>query len=489
MSQILNILDDKVIITKLALTYLEGAVVHAGSFDIIGNASVQSNLHVTGNITADTINVRKLVTDSGSPAMSGEWIVNSETELNGKGFSWTHGTGRLEFMYRTGNRLWCNGDLDLDANSSYKIDNTAVITKTSLGSCITKSNLRTVGNLNTLTVLGKVQLGEFAFFNTVHNRLGIGTESPNAAISIIENNVELAIGSSKNALGNVGTYSNHDLAIITDNIARITVKNTGEIQVGDEINKTGVLRVYGSIYADNIVTDTRLNRTTPLEFTATRDNSIYGKGLIWTGTGLTKQLVIMANPDRLYSSESIDIGCDQTYLINGTVVLSDQGLGRLIQHSSLTTVGALETLTVLGSTSLTTVDANTMTLDTLHINNNIVSTTNIALMLGTDEVFYADNAEIAIGSRQNIRKPVKVFGQMSIGINNPDPTVGLSVSGAVSFDNKKFITGMAVPSTGIYQVGDICWNKLPTNDSYIGWVCVVSGEPGEWLPFGAIARV
>jgi hypothetical protein len=56
------------------------------------------------------------------------------------------------------------------------------------------------------------------------------------------------------------------------------------------------------------------------------------------------------------------------------------------------------------------------------------------------------------------------------------------------FANKKFFTGTAIPTSGTFNKGDICWNSNPQESSYIGWVCIIEGTPGEWLPFGAIGR-
>ena len=77
---------------------------------------------------------------------------------------------------------------------------------------------------------------------------------------------------------------------------------------------------------------------------------------------------------------------------------------------------------------------------------------------------------------------------MSVGSNNPDPTLGLSVAGNVSFNNKKFINGNEAPTTGEFRKGDICWNQQPTLNGYVGWICLVDGTPGVWAPFGQIAN-
>ena len=500
MTQLLSIQDDKIVITNLELENLSGAITHTGSFAIQESVTIGKDLAVAGELIADTIRVKNLITDSGTVGTAGQWAVNTEDELAGKGFSWTYGDGNTQLFYRDGGRLWSNGDIDLEIGRSYRIDNVAVLSANVLGATITKSNLREVGKLKSLTVVGEASIGEFAFF-TGFNRLGLGTDEPNASISIVENDVEIGIGSPKLGIATIGTYSNHDLAIVTDNTARITVKNNGEVQIGDEVGKSGVLRVFGTIHAEAIIADTRVERTSPLEFKATRDSSIYGKGLLWSGTGVTRQLIMMAGPDRLWSSESIEVSENQCFYINGKAVLTADTLGSGIVNSKLTTVGSLELLTVQGTTTLLgDIDATVgvANFKTIVLNNsdaglNITSTgintnKNISVKVQESEVFYADADEIAIGNKTNTRRPVKVFGPMSIGINNPDPTVGLSVSGDVSFANKKFINGTSIPSSGSYLKGDICWNQDPKESSYIGWVCTVDGTPGEWIPFGAIGR-
>lgn len=478
--QIFSIQDDKVVINNLSVNYMEGPVVHTGPFNIIGNASVTGDMSVTGSITVDTIHVRNPGTPVSSAGDYGNWEGNVEADLNGKGLTWTYGDGHTQLIYRTGNRIWCNSSIDLSPTSSYKIDNIPVISLNALGSSIVNSNLRSVGSLNALTVLGDADIGEFAFFKTTTNRLGLGTDEPNASISIIDNNVEIAIGSPYAGIATIGTYSNHDLGFITDDITRIVIKTNGEVQIGDPANKNSILTVYGSIFAQSIVTDTRLARSTSLEFTSASDDSMYGKGLLWTGTGMARQLVMMASPDRLWTSESVDIGADQTYSINGAVVLTSTSLGPAIQRSSLTTVGTLSSLSVSGITNLAIAQ-----IDTLHI-SSISAGESFTMSVQGNSAFYADTTQISIGDKNNKSKPVKIFGQLSVGINNPDPTVSLAVNGNISFANKKFITGNEVPITGTFFIGDICWNNAPRAQSYVGWVCIISGDPGIWAPFGLV---
>lgn len=499
MAKLFDILDTTVVIPNLTLEETQGNVTHNGALDVQGNLNVEHNLTVTGTITADVVNIKTLVTENGSLASVGDWVYNTEEELQSKGFNWTWGNGSTRLSYRIGNKLWTNATIDLKSGSTYSIDGITVLSEEGLGSTVINSNLRTVGTLEGLKVTGDSSISDFAFFNSTFNRLGLGLEEPNYAISILENNVELGIGSPGTGLAVFGTHSNHDVGIITDNTPRITIKNNGEVQIGNEGNNT-ILRVYGTLQVDNLISDTRIDRTSPLEFKATRESSIYGMGLLWTGEGFTRQFVMAAGPDRLRSSENIDIAADKNYYVGGEPVLGSSILGETVTKSSLTTVGLLQNLSVSGDTVLGsnldvksgTVTARAFTVNgdatTLNIDaNGIKTNTSVTISTQTTEAFYADTNEIAIGDKNSSRRPVKVFGPVSVGVSNPDADVDLTVKGNVSFANKKFITGNSAPTDGQFNIGDICWNSMPISNSYIGWVCVVAGAPGQWAPFGMIA--
>jgi hypothetical protein len=722
MTQLLNIVDDKVIINKLAVKYLEGTILHAGSFEIAGSVHVQNNLTVVGTITADTFNVKNLVTENGSLDAVGNWIYNTEPELNGKGFSWTASDVNLYLQYRTGKRLrLIGGDIDIDEGRSYQIDNTPVLTANELGKTVIHSNLRTIGTLENLKVSGDANLGDFIFVNSTFNRLGIGTEDPNSAISIIDNNVEITIGSPQYNLATIGTHSNHDLGIVTDNIPRITVRSSGEVQVGDAGNNSAVMRVYGTIYADNIVSnisipqitvfddkisinkvvlkytegsvihagsldvlgsttvqadlkvtgqleaptifadtirvknlitetgtpsdlgkwithaeaelegkgfnwtwgeggihlsyrthntlttnahidtentymikgsivlssdelgqqiinskltslgdlksltvagaarfdstvnignlnidsqptgtainsskgislavgefkgvtvnedntvhigtpesqadvhifgtlkvdnvisDTKLTRSSSLIFKSDEGNTMYGKGLTWSGDTV-HQLMLIESPDRLWSTTSFDLGPNQQFMIDGREVINSKGLGECIQHSSLTTLGNLNSLTVDGIASFNNITTKEITSNTdgheLKINGRgIEGTGSVSIASSNQNAFEADGRQIVIGSLQNTARPVKVFGSLSVGINNPDPTVNFAVGGDVNIGGKRFTNGTSSPTYGVFAAGDMCWNTAPTRGGFVGWICIVGGAPGEWAPFGAI---
>ena len=483
---------------RLTELTVDGTVKFNKEFETRGAVNLYNTLNVAGaakfsNITADVVTANKFVNADGSDT-SGAFVGDTEPDLIGKGLHWSYLNKQKHLIYREGNRLWSNMSVDLDQDQVYKIDNTTVLSRSTLGSSITKSNLQEIGELNELVVSGNAVIGEFAFFNASDLRVGFGTETPNAAVEIVDSGTNIVIGKK-----GVGTYSNHDLNIVTDNLTRILVKNNGEVIFGDPVSKNAIVKINGELHVTNLVSDTRTERDAPLEFKAGIGSNIYGKGLIWTGTGGTRQLVMMGNPDRLWTSESFEIAQDQCYYIGGRPVLTQGELGSTVITSSLTKVGILESLHVHGTVRFD----NEVTLKGLQTNNVTLSegndqlvatpsvfntTSDFTLRVQESDALYFGSSEIAIGSRTNTRRPVKVFGALSVGINNPDPTLGLSVAGDVSFNNKKFINGTEAPQSGEFRKGDICWNQQPTLAGYVGWICLVDGTPGVWAPFGQIAN-
>jgi hypothetical protein len=268
MSQPFNIQNDTVVITKL-------------SVEEIVNATSISELSV------GTLHVKTLIETDKQTTDVGQWAVQTEDQLTGKGFSWTWGEGSVNLQYRTGGKLHIDGGLDLKDNNDYSIDGVRVLGKTELGRQVTKSNLREVGTLNGLEVTGDASIGEFAFFNSSFQRLGIGTDNPNNALSIIENDIEIALGSKQIGKAYIGTHSNHDLVLGTDNTCRILLKNNGEVVFGNEQAKNSIVRIYGELIVDSVTTDNRTDRYSPLQFNATRDTGVTDLDL----SGLTASLL------------------------------------------------------------------------------------------------------------------------------------------------------------------------------------------------------
>ena len=431
--------------------------------------------------------------------MANQFNSTDEEGLDGQGIKWSDGADITSLVYRPGQRIWSDGHFDLEASRSYKINNAPVLSAKELGPSIIRSSLRQVGNLTSLIVNGNASIGEFASFNSALNRVGLGTDLPNATLSVSENGVEAIIGAPTNSRAIIGTYTNHDLDLVTDNTVRVTITTTGEVVVGHEKFKNGVLRVHGTIHADNVISDDTAGRISSVKFKGTTADSIYEIGLVWTGKDRTRQFILKEGSDRFWSSESIDLNADASFQISGRAVLTGDSLGLHVINSSLTSVGTLNKLTVSGpATFLEALNAdalNTKSLtvnkeaDTLTVNTDGLTTSkDFKIIVDGIEELKINDTEFVIGNKQNPGRPLKLFGQLAIGVNTPDPSVDLEVKGDVSFAGKKFITGAASPVFGSFKLGDVCWNTEPQEGSYAGWICIKAGNPGEWAPFGAIGR-
>jgi hypothetical protein len=252
-----------------------------------------------------------------------------------------------------------------------------------------------------------------------------------------------------------------------------------------------------------------------LEFRAKKGGDNFGKGVIWSGQGHTKQIVFNGNPDRFFFSESIDLDKDRNITIGGTKVIDGKELGPTITKSNLQQVGRLKGLIVDGSININQYLIYNGATDRLGLGTEApnaalsVAENSIEVMLGTTDDFHGmvgtfastdfdivtDNtARISVKANGNIdlgnpnRNPiqVKVNGKLSIGVNVPDPSVDLHVAGPVRFNGHIQMYAATPPTEGTYAVGDIIWNSSPRVGVGVGWVCLRAGSPGSWYPFGEI---
>jgi len=261
------------------------------------------------------------------------------------------------------------------------------------------------------------------------------------------------------------------------------------------------------------VEDMRMQALSSVEFQADA-NGVYGKGLQWKGQGPTKQLIYRANPDRIWTSESIDLGAEASYMIGNTPVIRQTELGSSVRTSSLTTVGTLQNLRTGGNLSIDEYifynsDSESFAIGTEAPNGKFaVATLDAEFIIDTDpgtvklgtwtsddlrlitddttRIIVRANGNVDLGDPDGSDTKVTVHGKLGIGVNNIDSDVTLSTNGPVKFENKKFMNGTGIPTSGTFRQGDIIWNENTVTSGYIGWVCVRTGTPGEWRPFGQI---
>jgi hypothetical protein len=251
-----------------------------------------------------------------------------------------------------------------------------------------------------------------------------------------------------------------------------------------------------------------------LDFHAQQGETNYGKGIIFSGQGTTKQF-LLTEPDRFFSSEHIEVAKDRGFYANGLKVLDSKELGSTVTKSSLREVGRLKGLIVDGSVSIDNYlyynsDINRLGFGTESPNAALsVAEMGIEVMLGTSEqnhgivgtyastdfdivtdntsrIAVKANGDVVLGNFNRAPIQVTVNGKLSLGVKTPDPNVDLHVAGAVRLNNKLHMVSDLPPTKGNFNKGDIVWNSNPQPRGCIGWVCTRSGDPGEWNPFGTI---
>jgi len=308
-----------------------------------------------------------------------------------------------------------------------------------------------------------------------------------------------------------------DDRIFIDNLEVKNLKGSVTVEkdlTAENLTVPGVLTA-GRIEVKELKADLRLERSTPLEFKASAENSIFGKGLIWTGTGNTKQF-ILRDPDMLFSTENIDLLVGKSYMIDKIKVIDYNSLGTTVVKSNLKEVGNLKRLTVIGDVNFNDYLFYNSTTNRMSFGTDNPSATfsivenNVELMLGikdrnsavigtygyqdvnivtdsTARLTIGNNGNILLGNKNSAPIQVSVHGKLAVGVNNPDPSVDLHINGSVRFNNKLQTHGSSAPVSGSYNVGDIIWNSEPKKSQPVGWVCTRAGNPGDWNPFGIIA--
>lgn len=308
-----------------------------------------------------------------------------------------------------------------------------------------------------------------------------------------------------NATKNILTIS--DSGIQVDVIDTSCINNN--LKIEGNLETTGEIKA-GKITVDEITADVRISRTSPLVFENTDTDSIANKGILWTGSGHTKQFVFLPGPDRIFSSESIDVNKGNEYKIGNQSVLAFDTLGPSVITSSLKKVGTLQNLKTNGSLNVNNYmffdsDSNRLGLGTDTPNGDISILTMDHEFIISDDIANATwkvgtftNASmdlitdgqtrlsISQSGKINVHSPAN-FANISVNGATNDDSVKLNVTGTIAQDGKKFEVGSTIPATGSYKQGDIVWNTNTQSKGYIGWVCIKSGTPGEWKTFGAIS--
>ena len=194
-------------------------------------------------------NLLKEILSEGQEIDSAEFpYIVIKGDIEGKGLLWV-GSGHNKQLIFVPNpdRFFISESIEIAKGKNFAINNIKVLDEKELGPTVTKSNLKEVGRLNGLIVDGGVMIDQYIVYDSATNRLGLGIEEPNGALSVAEEGVEIILGSKNGVKGFIGTYASHNLEIGTDNTARITVETNGNIVLGNYAAGPSKVTVLGSL--------------------------------------------------------------------------------------------------------------------------------------------------------------------------------------------------------------------------------------------------
>jgi hypothetical protein len=283
---------------------------------------------------------------------------------------------------------------------------------------------------------------------------------------------------------------------------RLTVENLENLTVSGTL-KVKILEV------DEIKADIKFEKDTPIVFSG---DQLDGKGLLWAGSGHTKQFIFSSKPDRFFVSENMDFARGKSITVNNIKLIDENELGPTVTKSNLREVGQLNGLIVNGNVridqyivydsttnrlglgteepnaALSIVDDGVeIVLGSIHGVKGFIGTyASHSLEIGTD-----NTARITIESSGNIilgnaTSKVNVLGSLAVNVTNPDPRSALHVNGAIKFNNKLHLCDNEAPTSGTFTTGDVVWNSSPQPGRFVGWVCTREGSPGLWSGFGRL---
>lgn len=223
------------LVTELFQKYLTNIGINdratACKLTIMDDTTVVENLLTAENLTVvNGATIRDLAVTGSINTDNQAWITLAEnisnTTLDKLSEKW-----RSELVQQVAEQIREKG-IEFD---TVTIGGNSLIQGNRLSNTITESNLQSVGLLNQLSVKGPAHINNT--LSVVNLRLGINTDSPEAALSVWDEEVSVIVGKHKAKQAYIGTGRDQTLSLGVNRTPYLDIDNTGlttvkKLQVG-----------------------------------------------------------------------------------------------------------------------------------------------------------------------------------------------------------------------------------------------------------------
>ena len=298
--------------------------------------TINGNLVVTGTVTQDG----NLTGEGNFTSLIVDDIIFNGNEIGHK--------DNNSLLTLSADIINLNGDFKLEQNRSYQIDDSSVLTETTLGTTVINSSLQYVGVLDggsissnfgeinngssPITTTGKATFGEVEIDEIIINDNKIGIKSDTNLITLSDELIELS--------GDIKLAENKSYQI--DNSIVLTETTLGSTVINSSLQYVGILDG-GSItsnFGDINNGSSSITTTGKATFgEAEIDQIIINDNQI--GIKTDTDLITLTN-ELIESTADIKLAENKSYQIDDSIVLTENTLGTTVINSSLQYVGILD---------------------------------------------------------------------------------------------------------------------------------------------------
>ena len=232
----------------------------------LNTSELDTAIQDLGSALSSIINRALTVDDMRMESLSSVEFQADHNGVYGKGLQWRGAGPTKQLIYRSNpDRIWTEESIDLGNEASYMIGNTPVLRATELGSSVRTSSLITVGTLQNLRTQGNLCIDDFVYYNTDTESFGIGTEAPNGKFSVATLDAEFIVDTRPGSV-RIGSWTSDNISLITDNVERLTVTASGNIELGS-LGNSITTTVHGKlgVGVNNMDTDVSIATSGPIK--------------------------------------------------------------------------------------------------------------------------------------------------------------------------------------------------------------------------------